>query len=307
MCTKVKLPCQYCNQQVERGELQQHMLITCPNATVECPQLDFGCTWNGTRSALDLHKRDCVFCKLSPVLQTIQKLKQQDEEQKAQINKLTSQCQQFAHEKQVLEKNVEQLQESLCREQNHRMYMDKLLLSTSQKQRELEFLKNLQRNIGKTQSAAVSITFSNYHYNAKEFEKSDPLELFGLKWIVRVYPSNSNAAPEMDCVMDVLLANEQYLQAKIVSLFTVQLTSTRLNLHKENVLVSSETPVRFCEAHSLREFMKINTMMIVQLNVTVTNETLQACQLLATVNDARDYEKQIREKLLSNNKSCILS
>jgi len=310
-CPKIKVACpNNCSQMIERGELDNHIDHLCPNTLLLCAQASYGCDWRGPRNSLMEHKQNCVYCKLGPVLQTVQKLQQDSIAQQQQITKLNEQCQQLATEKQQLEKNVEQLYQELDKEQTHRMLMDKLILTSSQKQRELELLRHLQRNINKTQSATVSITFTNSHYGSKEYEQSEPIELFGIKFVVRVFPAQSNAVPEVDCVMDVLLANSelQHVHSKLVSLFTVQLTSTRLNLLKENALVSSEASVRFCEAHSLREYMKINTMMIVQLNVTVTSETVQSCQFFNFVQDAREYEKYIRDRALSNNnKSCAVS
>lgn len=94
MLNSLLVRCTRCHEEnIRRGDLEQHEANACKRARVSCKAADLKCTWHGVREELDAHMKECVFEPIRPALAEIlaenRRLKEKLDKLENLITKLT--------------------------------------------------------------------------------------------------------------------------------------------------------------------------------------------------------------------------
>ncbi|TIC97923.1 TNF receptor-associated factor 5 [Colletotrichum higginsianum] len=94
-CTKNTTSCSDCGVTIKLSEVSQHRDGSCPEASVACKYVDYGCTHEALRKILGAHQDDCIYKvvavvgdKVKAQEKQIEKLQKQTEDQERQIMEL---------------------------------------------------------------------------------------------------------------------------------------------------------------------------------------------------------------------------
>ncbi|CAM4945535.1 unnamed protein product [Rotaria socialis] len=103
---KLKVRCQLCEKtNINRGTFDEHIKTSCSEYQIDCPGKNIGCQWFGSRNEHDEHTKTCLFEKLRPMVDIlnrvienqsldIKKLQKQTEQQTTEIGQLNTQIDQ---------------------------------------------------------------------------------------------------------------------------------------------------------------------------------------------------------------------
>ncbi|KAJ3444876.1 tnf receptor-associated factor [Anaeramoeba flamelloides] len=136
------LECKYCKKIVIFNKMESHLKNECTKSVDKCPHSDFGCKFVGVKEALIEHKKNCVYEKISGLVEINRQITQIAKKQQQQIQLLQEKYDKIVsmvdleHLKKLKEKKLQQIPNNMpkikCKNCNQKFSLNNNLSTSCQ-------------------------------------------------------------------------------------------------------------------------------------------------------------------------------